>query len=119
MAALDPGGARRGDVLWQNVPGGCGAVCRTLVRDLRKPRRISDLCSTEGKGRRLAAGLRRGGSEDEEKNPMLESVRKLVVPSIPGKVLLSATTIASFAWLLAQDRIHPLVVWALQLYLSF
>lgn len=50
---------------------------------------------------------------------MLESVRKIAVPYVPGKVLLSATTIASFAWLLAQDRIHPLVVWALQLYLSF
>jgi hypothetical protein len=50
---------------------------------------------------------------------MLESVRKLAVPYVPGKVLLSATTIASFGWLLAQDRIHPLVVWALQLYLSF
>jgi len=50
---------------------------------------------------------------------MLDSVRKLTVPYVPGQVLLSAATIASFAWLLAQDRIHPLVVWALQLYLSF
>lgn len=68
-----------------------------------------------GVGNRLA--MRRG--EDEEKNPMLESVRKLAVPYVPGKILVSATTIASFAWLLAQDRVHPLVVWALQLYLSF
>ena len=67
----------------------------------------------------MAAGLRFREGEDEEKNPMLESVRKHAVPYIPGKVLLSATTIASFGWLLAQDRIHPLVVWALQLYLSF
>lgn len=51
---------------------------------------------------------------------MLDSVRKHVaIPLVPGKVLLSATTIASFAWLLAHDQVHPLVVWALQLYLSF
>lgn len=51
---------------------------------------------------------------------MLDSVRKLsAVPYVPGRVLLSAATIASFGWLLAQDQIHPLVVWALQLYLSF
>jgi hypothetical protein len=51
---------------------------------------------------------------------MLDSVRKHVaVPYIPGKVLLSAATLASFGWLLAHDQVHPLVIYALQLFLSF
>jgi hypothetical protein len=51
---------------------------------------------------------------------MLDSVRKhVVIPYVPGKVLLSAATVASFGWLLAHDMIHPLVIYALQLYLSF
>jgi hypothetical protein len=51
---------------------------------------------------------------------MLDSVRKHVaIPYVPGKVLLSAATVASFGWLLAHDMIHPLVIYALQLYLSF
>ncbi len=51
---------------------------------------------------------------------MLDSVRKHVaVPYIPGRVLLSAATIASFGWLLAHDMIHPLVIYALQLFLVF
>ena len=54
------------------------------------------------------------------RKPMLDSVRKHVaVPYIPGRVLLSAATIASFGWLLAHDMIHPLVIYALQLYLAF
>jgi hypothetical protein len=60
-----------------------------------------------------------GSGEDEEK-PMLDSVRKHVtIPYVPGRVLLSAATVGSFAWLLAHDMIHPLVIYALQLYLSF
>lgn len=53
---------------------------------------------------------------------MLESARKHVavaVPRLPVKALLSVTTLASFTWLLAQDLIHPLVVYLLQLYLAF
>jgi len=51
---------------------------------------------------------------------MLDSVRKHVaVPYVPGKVLLSAATVASFGWLLAHDQVHPLVIYALQLFLSF
>jgi hypothetical protein len=52
---------------------------------------------------------------------MLDSVRKHVVavPHVPGKVLLSAATIGSFGWLLAHDLVHPLVIYALQLFLSF
>jgi hypothetical protein len=53
-------------------------------------------------------------------SPMLDSVRKHVtIPYVPGRVLLSAATVGSFAWLLAHDMIHPLVIYALQLYLSF
>jgi hypothetical protein len=70
-------------------------------------------------GGELAAGLRDGAGEDEEE-PMLDSVRKAVsIPYVPGRVLLSAATVASFAWLLAHDMIHPLVIYALQLYLAF
>jgi len=54
------------------------------------------------------------------RNRMLDSVRKHVtIPYVPGRVLLSAATVGSFAWLLAHDMIHPLVIYALQLYLSF
>ena len=51
---------------------------------------------------------------------MLDSVRKHVaVPSVPGRVLLSAATIGSFGWLLAHDLVHPVMIYALQLFLSF
>jgi hypothetical protein len=51
---------------------------------------------------------------------MLESVRKIAaVPEVPVRVLVSVGTIASFGWLLVQDRIHPIVVYCLQLYLAF
>jgi hypothetical protein len=52
---------------------------------------------------------------------MLDSVRKhaVAVPYVPGKVLLSVATIGSFGWLLAHDLVHPLVIYALQLFLSF
>ena len=51
---------------------------------------------------------------------MLDSVRKhVVIPYVPAKVLLSVGSLASFGWLLSQDLIHPIVVYALQLYLSF
>jgi hypothetical protein len=43
----------------------------------------------------------------------------VVVPRVPVKVLLSAATLASFGWLLAHGLVHPIVVYALQLYLSF
>jgi hypothetical protein len=52
---------------------------------------------------------------------MLESVRKVVVavPRIPARALLAVTTVGSFAWLLGQDLINPLVIYLLQLYLAF
>ena len=53
---------------------------------------------------------------------MLDSARKFVAvaaPQVPVKALLSVASVGSFAWLLAQDRIHPFVVYLLQLYLAF
>lgn len=52
---------------------------------------------------------------------MLESARKIVValPKVQPQLLLSVSTIGSFAWLLMQNRIHPIVVYLLQVYLTF
>jgi hypothetical protein len=51
---------------------------------------------------------------------MLESIRRHVaVPHIPVKLVLSAGALASFGVLLAHGQIHPIVLYALQLYLSF
>ncbi len=48
-------------------------------------------------------------------------VRKSIsaVPQVPVKVLLSAATLTSFGWLLAHGLVHRIVIYALQLYLSF
>ena len=55
-----------------------------------------------------------------QEGAMLESVKKLVaVPEIPVQWLAMAGTAVGFGWLLFQDRIHPLVVYCLQMYLSF
>jgi hypothetical protein len=54
------------------------------------------------------------------RNAMLDSVRKhVVIPYVPVKVLLSVGSLASFGWLLSHDLVHPIVIYALQLYLSF
>ena len=52
---------------------------------------------------------------------MLESIRASVValPRLPSRALLSAGTVASFGWLLANDAIHPVVIYLFELYLSF
>lgn len=53
---------------------------------------------------------------------MLLSARKLVavaVPRVAVKLSFSVASLAGFAWLLVQDRIHPVVVYLLQLYLAF
>ena len=53
--------------------------------------------------------------------PMLQSLRKVTVsvPDLPMRALVPAATIASFGWLLTQGKIHPLVIYCLELYLSF
>jgi hypothetical protein len=54
------------------------------------------------------------------RNVMLDSVRKHVaVPYVPVKALLSVGSLASFGWLLSQDMVHPIVIYALQLFLAF
>jgi hypothetical protein len=51
---------------------------------------------------------------------MLEALRHhLAVPQVPVRLLLSVGTLGSFLWLLTQDLIDPLAVFALQLYLAF
>lgn len=51
---------------------------------------------------------------------MLESIRASVaIPRLPAQAVLSAGTIASFGWLLANDLIHPVVIYLFELYLSF
>ncbi len=42
-----------------------------------------------------------------------------VLAKLPVEVLLSAGTLLSFAWLLLQNKIHPIVVYLLQVYLTF
>ncbi|HXO19036.1 MAG TPA: hypothetical protein VOA87_03830 [Thermoanaerobaculia bacterium] len=51
---------------------------------------------------------------------MLQSIRKhAAIPHVPVKLLLSLGTLTSFAVLLTHDLVHPIFVYALQLYLSF
>jgi hypothetical protein len=51
---------------------------------------------------------------------MLESIRAAVaVPRLPAQALLSVGTVVSFGWLLANDLIHPVVIYLFELYLSF
>lgn len=52
---------------------------------------------------------------------MLESVRNrdVAVSKVPAQVLFSAGTLSSFTWLLLQNKIHPIVVYLLQVYLTF
>ncbi len=56
---------------------------------------------------------------------MLESARNrdVAISKVPAQmsvqVLLSAGTLLSFAWLLLQNKIHPVVVYLLQIYLTF
>ena len=45
--------------------------------------------------------------------------RGMTVPQVPVKMLVSGATLASFCWLLAHDMVQPIVIYALQLYLSF
>jgi hypothetical protein len=52
--------------------------------------------------------------------PMLDSVRKqIAVPQISATTVFAVSTVTSFLWLLSQDLVHPIVVYALEVYLSF
>ncbi len=52
---------------------------------------------------------------------MLESIRNrdVAISRFPVQVVFSAGTLLSFAWLLLQNKIHPIVVYLLQVYLTF
>jgi hypothetical protein len=52
---------------------------------------------------------------------MLDSLRQQIeaVPGLPLQAILSAATLTSFVCLLAQNRIHPIVVFLLEIYLTF
>lgn len=51
---------------------------------------------------------------------MLESARRIAAtPQISFRVLVGLGTLSSFLWLLANDLIHPIVIYALELYLTF
>jgi hypothetical protein len=69
--------------------------------------------------RRVGNGLAIEGGR-MRRNAMLDSARKqFAVPYVPVKVLMSVGSLASFGWLLSHDLIHPIVIYALQLFLSF
>jgi hypothetical protein len=69
---------------------------------------------------KLATALRRKGVNSEEAL-MLESTRKNVaaLPKVSVQMSLSVATCASFFWLLLQDQVPPIVVYILQVYLTF
>lgn len=52
---------------------------------------------------------------------MVDSIRSLVEATrvVPARWAVAGVTVAAFGWLLAHDAIHPVVVYGLQLYLSF
>jgi hypothetical protein len=43
----------------------------------------------------------------------------VTLPLVSVRLSLAAGTLLTFGWLLAQDRIHPIVIYCLQLYLTF
>jgi hypothetical protein len=56
----------------------------------------------------------------KEKTVMLGTLlEKLALPRLPVWAAASAGVAGSFVWLLAHDLIHPLVVYLLELYLTF
>ena len=52
---------------------------------------------------------------------MLESTRNrdVAFSRVPAQAIFSAGTLLSFTWLLLQNKIHPIVVYLLQVYLAF
>jgi hypothetical protein len=52
---------------------------------------------------------------------MFASVAKPVTSlrALPIDKVLGAASVVSFLWLLAQDRVHPLMVYLIELYLAF
>jgi len=55
-----------------------------------------------------------------EVNLMLDVARRTaVLPATSGRWAWALLSISGFGWLLSQDAIHPLVVFSLELFLSF
>lgn len=52
---------------------------------------------------------------------MLQSARRriLAIPRVPTQHMLTVGTLASFGWLLLQNKIHPFIIYVLQVYLTF
>ena len=55
---------------------------------------------------------------------MLQSIRKVVaLPQVriqvPVEALVSVSSVLAFGWLLANDLIQPIVIYLLELYLTF
>lgn len=56
----------------------------------------------------------------KETNAMLGTLLKhLSIPHVPVRIAASAGVVGSFTWLLGHDLVHPLVVFLLELYLTF
>jgi len=74
--------------------------------------------------RRTVDLLRRAGSEIAEAEggrtvPMLQlAARQLASLRLPLDRLVGVSTVVAFFWLLLQDRIHPVAIYLLELYLS-
>lgn len=59
-------------------------------------------------------------SDSEGDLTMLQALRKThLLPLLSLRTALPALSVAAFLWLLAQDALHPLLVFFLQLYLAF
>ena len=70
----------------------------------------------------LARGWQRScpsRGRQEERHATIDPQSRFPLPRCPSSGSLVAGTVVSFGWLLVQDRIHPLVIYLLQLYLSF
>lgn len=51
---------------------------------------------------------------------MFELVRRAVeIPAVSGRWVWACASIATFAFLLAQDAVHPLIVFGVELFLAF
>lgn len=52
---------------------------------------------------------------------MFASIAKPVATlrAVPFEKALGVASVVSFLWLLAQDRVHPLMVYLIELYLAF
>lgn len=45
--------------------------------------------------------------------------KRAAIPRLPALPLATAGTVAMFGWLLAQNQVHPIVVYVLQIFLAF